>query len=53
MKIKIRDNNKIKNSNIGINNKINYESDNKIFAIIIEIIVGVIIAGIVFYLGWN
>lgn len=58
MKIKIENNNKIKNSNIGENNIIGKDSDNnfgkKYF---IEIIVGVIIAVIsgfiIFILKWN
>ncbi len=51
MKIRIGNNNTIKKSNIG-NNKIEAK-ENIITSIIIPIITGLIIAGIVFYLGWN
>lgn len=58
MKIKIENNNKIKNSNIGDNNTIG-KNDEKVFwkKHIIEIIVGVIISiisgFILFILKWN
>ena len=55
MKIDIGDNNKIENSNIGKNNK--QQSNKKLVEIIISIIItivtGVIIAYIVYKLGWN
>lgn len=53
MKIEIGDKNKIENSVIGNDNKILEKKENKIVKIIIEIIIGIIIAGIVFWLGWN
>lgn len=57
MKIEIGDKNTIKDSVIGNNNNNNNEQSkkkgNKLVKIIAEIIIGVIIAGIVFWLGWN
>lgn len=52
MAIKIGNNTKIKKSIIGNNNKIE-NKDNFIITIIITIMTGVVIAGIVYYLGWN
>lgn len=53
MKIKIGNNNTIKNSNIG-DNKIEKEENNyTIMTIFITIITGIIVAGIVYYLGWS
>jgi len=52
MAIKIGNNSKIKKSIIGNNNKIE-NKDNLIVTIIITIITGIIVAGIVYYLGWN
>ena len=44
MKIEIRDNNKIDNSNIGKNNSIKKEDEkNNIVKLIVEIIVGIIV----------
>ncbi len=53
--IKIGNNNKINKSVIGNNNGITNEKENKFILknIIIPIIVGLIIAGIVFFLKWN
>lgn len=51
--MKIGNNNKIQKSVIGNNNKLNTKEENKVVLIIIEIIVGIIIAGVVFLLGWN
>ncbi len=53
--IKIGNNNKINKSVIGNNNGIANEKENKFILknIIIPIIVGLIIAGIVFSLKWN
>lgn len=53
--IKIGNNNKINKSIVGNNNQITDEKDNKFILknIIIPIIVGLIIAGIVFFLKWN
>ncbi|CCZ57769.1 unknown [Clostridium sp. CAG:762] len=53
--IKIGNNNKINKSIIGSDNKIEKEKDKKYILtnIIIPIIVGLIIAGIVFLLKWN
>lgn len=58
MKIKIENNNKIKNSNIGVNNTIGKNDENVFWKKhIIEIIVGVIISiisgFILFILKWN
>lgn len=56
MKIEISDKNTIQDSVIGnnnINNKKSKEKENKLIKIIAEIIIGVIIAGIIFWLGWN
>lgn len=53
--INIGDNNQIKDSNIGVNNK--KENNDKKLSIIIEIIIGivaaVISAGIIKFLKWN
>ena len=53
--INIGNNNKINKSIIGNNNKTEISKDNKFILknIIIPIIVGLIIAGIVFLLKWN
>lgn len=53
--INIGNNNKINKSIIGNNNKIEAPKDNKFVLknIIVPIIVGLIIAGIVFLLKWN
>ena len=53
--INIGNNNKINKSIIGNNNKTESTNDNKFILknIIIQIIVGLIIAGIVFLLKWN
>lgn len=53
--INIGNNNKINKSIIGNNNKIETPKDNKFILknIIIPIIVGLIVAGIVFLLKWN
>ena len=53
--IKIGNNNKINKSVIGNNNKLNKSEDRSFILtnIIIPIIVGLIIAGIVFLLKWN
>ena len=53
MKIKIGNNNKIKNSNIGSNVTGDFKKENKFIHIIIEIFIGLVIAGIVFLLNWN
>lgn len=54
MKISIGNNNRIKNSTIGNNNNNNSkDKDNKTIKIIIEIVVGLIVAFIVYKLGWN
>lgn len=55
MSIKISNKNKIKNSIIGDNNIIQTEKKkiNILVDIIIPILVGLVIAGIVFYIGWN
>lgn len=52
--INIGNNNKIKDSTIGNNNiKKDDKKTNALKDIFIPILVGLIIAGIVFYLGWN
>lgn len=53
--INIGNNNKINKSIIGNNNKIESPKDNKFVLknIIVPIIVGLVIAGIVFLLKWN
>lgn len=54
MKINIGNNNKIKKSIIGNDNNNNSKKDdNKLFKIIIEIAIGLVIAFIVYKLGWN
>lgn len=53
MRINIGNNNKIKNSIIGNNNNNSKEKDNKIVMIIIEIAIGLLVAFIVYKLGWN
>lgn len=55
MSVNIGNKNIIKNSTVGNNNTILKEDKkiNVLVHIIIPILVGIIIAGIVFYLGWN
>ena len=53
MGIIIGNNNKIKNSTIGNDNNNTKEKDNKIIKIIIEIIIGLLIAYLVYKFGWN
>ena len=56
MKINIGNNNKIKNTIIGNNNNAS-KKNNKVFKIILDIIIGIIItlvsAYIIYKLGWN
>lgn len=52
MSIKIGNKNKVKNSIIGSNNSIE-KKNNLLIEILITIITGVIIAGIVYFIGWN
>lgn len=53
--VNIGNKNIIKNSTVGNNNTILKEDKkiNVLVHIIIPILIGIIIAGIVFYLGWN
>ncbi len=53
--INIGNNNKIKEAVIGNNNNIEASKDQKFVLknIIIPIVVGLVIAGIVYWLGWN
>ncbi len=53
MKLNIGNNNTIKKSIIGNKNNIPNKKENKFLTIIIEIVIGVIIAGIAFLLGWS
>lgn len=57
MKINIGDNNKIENSNIGQNSICSDSEKNSIWKLVIEIIVGIIVAVIsgyiIFRLDWN
>ena len=50
---KIGNKNKINQSIIGNNNKIQDNKQNIFFNAIITIITGIIVAGIIYYLGWN
>ena len=52
MGINIGDNNNIKKSVIGNDNRTE-KKDDILVTIIISIVAGVIVAGIAFYLGWN
>lgn len=52
--INIGNNNNINNSTIGNNNNKNEKpKDNHWVSILISIITGLIVAGIVYFLGWN
>ena len=57
MKINIGDNNKIENSNIGQNNICNNSEKNSVWNVVIEFIVGIIVAlfsgYVLFRLNWN
>lgn len=50
---KIGNNNKIKNSIIGNNNSVPDKKDNHLITIIITITTGIIIGGVLYFLGWN
>ena len=54
MKVNIGKNNKINKSIIGSNNSIDTQKkENTFVTILITIVTGIVIAGIVYYLGWN
>lgn len=54
MKVNIGNNNKINKNVIGSNNSIKTEKKENIFVtILITTLTGIVIAGIVYYLGWN
>lgn len=52
MSIKIGPKTKVKNSIVGNNNKVE-NKENILITIIITIFTGIIVGGIVYYLGWN
>ena len=52
MSIKIEPKTKVKNSIVGNNNKVE-NKENVLITIIITIFTGIIVGGIIYYLGWN
>ncbi len=52
MSIKIGPKTKVKNSIVGNNNKVE-NKENILITIIITIFTGIIVGGIIYYLGWN
>lgn len=52
MSIKIGHKTKVKNSIVGNNNKVE-NKENILITIIITIFTGIIVGGIIYYLGWN
>lgn len=52
MSIKIEPKTKVKNSIVGNNNKVE-NKENILITIIITIFTGIIVGGIIYYLGWN